>query len=140
MNNNQRELFDQMLYDLMLREHDLWMPDIAAYCRTKGVSTRDEQQIYTYLYGVHEGIRFHANDEVTTSRARMMMAQMDIAVELCDASQDRSIENFERYINRNSVPCGDGPYEAPDWMHIPHMNSSSHDMRHEWEQWNNGHQ
>lgn len=109
LNYIQQEIFNDILDFYNCEEHDIKVFEIDEYCEDHGISAQDEQQIYVYLYGVHEKIMYMTLDNYTRTIAMSMMNECDEAVQRCDERIDYEVE-------QRVVPTPSEPVFAPEWM------------------------
>ena len=104
LNNYQRTIMDNMVDYYHTDEHHLSAENVALYVEsTEGeISRQTQQQLYIYLYGVHEDILYHANDNDTRMRAESMMDEFDIAVE--------QLEEINEYEDAETVEYDEDDY------------------------------
>lgn len=108
LNYIQQEIFTDILDFYNCEEHDIKVFEIEEYCEDHGISAQDEQQIYVYLYGVHENIKYMTQDNYTRMIASISMDECDQAVQRCDERID--------YEEERVVPTPSEPVFAPEWM------------------------
>ena len=107
MNRVQMDIFEDIMSWCQMSEYDLCVSDIAEYCRKERVSSKDEMQIYIYLYGVHENEWYESNDIELRKYSRSMMDYLDKAVQVCDIGRNGP------YQVTNVYPEIEPPQQAP---------------------------
>lgn len=112
LNNYQRTIMDDMTDFYRFREHELTVENVSLYLESlhDEIDIRDEMQIYNYLYGVQENIRYNANDENTRRRAETLMEEFDTEVERLDELLEDSDDETETLDNENDHHWNYGLY------------------------------
>lgn len=94
LNNTQRMWLDMFMGFYFKSEHELTVKNIEDYLDAieDDINLEDEQQIYNYLYGVHEEILYHANDNRARSNAQLRMSEFEETSNECQELLDNMSE------------------------------------------------
>ena len=100
LNNTQRMWLDMFMGFYFKSEHELTVKNIEDFldAAEDDINLEDEQQIYNYLYGVHEEILYHANDNRVRSNAQLRMSEFEETSNECQELLDNMSDSDDETV------------------------------------------